>query len=267
MAHRPRLCGVRGLTRGTCQEAKMTKAIPATEVDADETYQHGWRRRNSPAGDPLDALVQRSRSSDGDDLEWPPDLLVVRRLPCARRSVSARTTLFPEGVLRRMLELDRKLARGPGVSSELSAGCFRHQRPGCTCALPRRRAGSGSTSMPRICRLEEDPGHVAAPRHGAPKEEAPEHGQYNVMQQLAYSGVTVLGHGCDQCCDRLRDLQAGAAQWWLTTAIFGGYESARADPPHRDVWHCPRASLDVHIVQVARAGFAKLLGDGHGLQA
>ena len=81
------------------------------------------------------------------------------------------------------------------------------------------------------------------------RKEAPEHGQYNVMQQMAYSGVIVLG---------FLALATGFAIYkpvqldWLT-GIFGGYQNARLI--HFIVTMSFLAFFALHIVQVVRAGF------------
>ncbi len=81
------------------------------------------------------------------------------------------------------------------------------------------------------------------------RKEAPAHGQYNVIQQIAYSSVLVMAAIV---------VATGFAifkptqLWWLTAA-FGGYESARAI--HLLMTIALVGFFLVHIVQVARSGF------------
>lgn len=81
------------------------------------------------------------------------------------------------------------------------------------------------------------------------RDKAPEHGQYNVIQQIAYTSVLIMAAIV---------VATGFAIFkptqlaWLT-AIFGGYESARAIHLIMTVLLC--SFFLVHIVQVVRSGF------------
>ena len=81
------------------------------------------------------------------------------------------------------------------------------------------------------------------------RDEAPEHGQYNVIQQIAYTSVLIMAAIV---------VATGFAIFkptqlaWLT-AIFGGYESARAI--HLIMTVALVGFFLVHVVQVARSGF------------
>ena len=81
------------------------------------------------------------------------------------------------------------------------------------------------------------------------RKEAPPHGQYNVIQQIAYSSVLVMAAIV---------VATGFAiykptqLWWLT-AIFGGYEMSRAI--HLLMTIALVSFFLVHIVQVVRSGF------------
>ena len=81
------------------------------------------------------------------------------------------------------------------------------------------------------------------------RDKAPEHGQYNVIQQIAYTSVLIMAAIV---------VATGFAIFkptqlaWLT-AIFGGYESARAIHLIMTVALC--SFFLIHIIQVVRSGF------------
>ncbi len=164
----------------------------------------------------------------------------VSRIPSVR---FGEETLFPEGFYD-VLQLDRKLARGMAfhfsfgwiflingllyVAYLAASREWRH-------LIPRRSELSNAWAV-----FLHDLGI---------RKDAPPQGKYNVLQQLAYSGVIVLG---------FLAVATGFAIYkptqlaWLTT-MFGGYQSARLI--HFVVTMSFLAFFVVHLVQVVRAGF------------
>lgn len=164
----------------------------------------------------------------------------VSRVPSIR---FGEETLFPEGFYE-VLQLDRKLARG--MAFHFSFGWL-FLINGLLYVAYLAASREWKHLIPRLADIKKVPA-VLLHDLGLRKEE-PEHGQYNVMQQLAYSGVIVLGFVA---------VATGFAIYkpvqlsWLTS-IFGGYQSARLI--HFIVTMSFLAFFAVHIVQVLRAGF------------
>lgn len=142
------------------------------------------------------------------------------------------------------LELDRKLAQG--LSFHLSFGWLLVAN-GLAYILYLAFTKEWKHIVPRLADLKNIPATIF--HDMGMKKEAPEHGQYNVMQQLAYTTVLIMAFIL---------VVTGFALFkptqlaWLVT-IFGGYESARA------IHFLMTAGLigffGLHIVQVIRAGF------------
>ena len=85
---------------------------------------------------------------------------------------------------------------------------------------------------------------------GLRKEEPARDTQYNVIQQIAYTSVLIMAAIVVATGFALfKPTQL----WWLTAA-FGGYETARAI--HLVMTFALVSFFLVHIVQVARSGFA-----------
>lgn len=164
----------------------------------------------------------------------------VSRVPWLR---FGEETFFPDGFYS-ALNLDRKLARGMAfhfsfgwlfvingllyVAYLLASREWRHLVPS--------REGLRTIKQQLL--------------HEIGRAEAPLKGQYNVMQQLAYSMVIILG---------ALAVATGFAIYkptqlaWLTT-LLGGYQSARLI--HFIVTMSFLLFFVVHLVQVIRAGFA-----------
>ncbi len=164
----------------------------------------------------------------------------VSRVPSIR---FGEETLFPEGFYD-VLQLDRKLARGMAfhfsfgwiflingllyVAYLAASREWKHVVPG------RQAFKDAWGTLLHDLRI---------------RKEVPVHGKYNALQQIAYTGVTVLG---------FLAVATGFAIYkptqlaWLTT-MFGGYTSARLI--HFVVTMSFLAFFVVHIIQVVRAGF------------
>lgn len=142
------------------------------------------------------------------------------------------------------LDLDRSLARG--LSFHLSFGWL-FVINGLLYVTYLAFSKEWKHIVPRLRDLKNIPATML--HEAGLKKEAPPHGQYNVMQQLAYTSVLVMAFII---------VATGFAIFkptqlaWLTS-LFGGYESARA------IHFLMTAGLVgfflIHIIQVARAGF------------
>lgn len=164
----------------------------------------------------------------------------VSRVPSIR---FGEETLFPEGFYD-VLQLDRKLARG--MAFHFSFGWL-FLINGLAYVLYLAYSREWKHLVPRLSELKKVPG-VMLHDIGLRKEK-PEQGQYNVMQQLAYSAVILMGFIALATGFAIyKPVQLG----WLT-AIFGGYKSARLI--HFIVTMSFMAFFVVHILQVVRAGF------------
>ena len=143
------------------------------------------------------------------------------------------------------LELDRKLAQG--LSFHLSFGWLLVAN-GAAYILYLAFTKEWKHIVPRLSDLKKVPATLF--HDMGMKDEAPEHGQYNVMQQLAYTTVLIMAFII---------VATGFALFkptqlaWLVT-IFGGYESARAI--HFLMTVGLLGFFGIHIVQVIRSGFA-----------
>lgn len=164
----------------------------------------------------------------------------VSRVPSIR---FGEETLFPEGFYD-ALQLDRKLARG--MAFHFSFGWL-FLINGLAYVVYLAASREWRHLIPRLTDLKKVPG-VLMHDIGLRKDK-PAQGQYNVMQQLAYSGVIFLGFIALATGFAIyKPVQLG----WLT-AIFGGYQSARLI--HFIVTMSFLAFFVVHILQVVRAGF------------
>ncbi len=152
-------------------------------------------------------------------------------------------TFFPDGFYE-VLQLDKKLARG--MAFHFSFGWL-FLLNGLVYVVYLAVSREWKHLVPRRADLKKIPA-VLLHDIGLRKE-APEQGQYNVMQQLAYSLVIVMGFVALATGFAIyKPVQLG----WLT-ALFGGYTSARLI--HFIVSMSFVAFFVVHIVQVVRAGF------------
>jgi thiosulfate reductase cytochrome b subunit len=189
----------------------------------------------------VDALAELS-DSDRDDLERPSHYwsFDVSRVPLIR---FGEDTLFPDGFYE-VLQLNKKLARG--MAFHFSFGWL-FLINGLAYVVYLVVSREWKHLIPRRVDLKKIPA-VLLHEIGL-REETPQRGQYNVMQQLAYSTVILMG---------FVSLATGFAIYkpvqlgWLT-AIFGGYKSARLI--HFIVTMSFMAFFVVHILQVIRAGF------------
>lgn len=164
----------------------------------------------------------------------------VSRVPSIR---FGEETLFPEGFYD-VLQLDRKLARG--MAFHFSFGWL-FLINGLAYVLYLAFSREWRHLVPRLSELKKIPA-VLMHDIGLRKDE-PEQGQYNVMQQLAYSAVILMGFVALATGFAIyKPVQLG----WLT-ALFGGYKSARLI--HFIVTMSFMAFFVVHILQVVRAGF------------
>lgn len=151
--------------------------------------------------------------------------------------------LIPNGVYE-ALELDRKLARG--LSFHFSFGWL-FVLNGIAYVLYLAFSKEWKHIVPRIADLKNIPATML--HEIGMRDTKPEHGQYNVMQQLAYTTVTVMGA---MIVATGFAIYKPTQLWWLTTA-FGGYESARAI--HFLMTVGLVGFFLIHIFQVIRAGF------------
>ena len=175
----------------------------------------------------------------------------VSRVPSIR---FGEETLFPEGFYD-VLQLDRKLARG--MAFHFSFGWL-FLINGLAYVLYLAFSKEWKHLVPRLSELKKVPG-VLLHDLGLRKDK-PAQGQYNVMQQLAYSGVIVLGFIALATGFAIyKPVQLG----WLT-AMFGGYQSARLI--HFIVTMSFMAFFVVHILQVVRAGFGNFWSMVTGFQ-
>lgn len=164
----------------------------------------------------------------------------VSRVPSIR---FGERTFFPTGFYE-ALELNQKLARG--MAFHFSFGWL-FLINGLLYVTYLAISKEWKHLVPRPSELRKVPA-VLLHDLGLRKE-APAQGQYNVMQQLAYSGVTVLG---------FLALATGFVvykpeQLGVLTSMFGGYQSARLI--HFIVSLLFVGFFVLHIVQVVRAGF------------
>ena len=175
----------------------------------------------------------------------------ISRVPSIR---FGEDTFFPDGFYE-ALQLDRKLARG--MAFHFSFGWL-FLINGLAYVLYLAYSREWKHLVPRLADLKKIPG-VLLHDIGLRKEK-PEQGQYNVMQQLAYSGVIFLGFIALATGFAIyKPVQLG----WLT-AMFGGYQSARLI--HFIVTMSFVAFFVVHILQVARAGFGNFWSMVTGFQ-
>ena len=141
-------------------------------------------------------------------------------------------------------DLDRSLARG--LSFHLSFGWL-FVINGLFYVIYLAFSKEWKHIVPRLSDLKNIKGTMM--HEVGMNDEMPDHGQYNVMQQLAYTTVIVMSAIIVATGFALfKPTQL----WWLTRA-FGGYETARA------IHFLMTAGLVgfffIHIFQVARAGF------------
>ena len=163
----------------------------------------------------------------------------VSRVPSIR---FGERTLFPEGFYD-ALQLDRKLARG--MAFHFSFGWL-FLINGLLYVTYLAASREWRHLVPRRADIKKIPA-VLLHDLGLRKDR-PAQGQYNVMQQLAYSGVIILGFlAVATGFSIYKPVQLS----WLT-AIFGGYQSARLI--HFIVTMSFLAFFVVHLVQVLRAG-------------
>ena len=151
--------------------------------------------------------------------------------------------IVPESVWQ-LLDLDRALARG--LAFHLSFGWF-FVINGVLYTLYLAFSGEWREIVPKLKSLKEIPATLL--HEMGLRKEAPSKGQYNVMQQLAYTTVLLMG---------ALILVTGFAifkpqQLAFLIEIFGGYESARTI--HFWTTIAFVGFFLVHIAQVARAGF------------
>lgn len=147
-------------------------------------------------------------------------------------------------VVYEQLDLDRKLAKG--LSFHLSFGWLLIIN-GLAYVAYLAYSKEWKHIVPRVRDLKNIPATIL---HDAGlRKEAPAHGQYNVMQQLAYTTVLIMAAII---------VATGFAIFkptqlsWLTS-MFGGYERARAI--HLLMTAGLLAFFGIHIVQVIRSGF------------
>ena len=142
------------------------------------------------------------------------------------------------------LDLDRKLARG--LSFHFSFGWL-FVLNGIAYVLYLAFSKEWKRIVPKLSDLKNVPAMMM--HEMGMKDEKPEQGQYNVMQQLAYTTVIVMAAIIVATGFAIfKPVQL----WWLTAA-FGGYETARAI--HFVMTAGITGFFFIHIFQVARAGF------------
>lgn len=151
--------------------------------------------------------------------------------------------LFPN-VFYEQLELDRSLAKG--LSFHLSFGWLLVLN-GIAYVLYLAFSKEWKHIVPRLADLKNIPATML--HEVGLRKEKPLHGQYNVMQQLAYTTVIIMA--AIIVATGFAILKPTQLAW--LTNLFGGYERARA------IHFLMTAGLFgfflIHIVQVARAGF------------
>jgi len=143
-----------------------------------------------------------------------------------------------------LLDLDRTLARG--LAFHLSFGWL-FVINGILYTLYLAFSGEWRTIVPKLQALKDIPATLL--HEMGMKKEAPAHGQYNVMQQVAYSTVLLMG---------LLIVVTGFAVFKPTQLaflinLFGGYETTRTI--HFWTTVALFSFFFIHIAQVARAGF------------
>ena len=150
---------------------------------------------------------------------------------------------LPESVWQ-LLDLDRSLARG--LAFHLSFGWF-FVINGVLYALYLAFSGEWRTIVPKLQSLRDIPATLL--HEIGLRKDAPAKGQYNVMQQLAYS--TVLAMGAIIVITGFAIFKPTQLAWLVQ--LLGGYESAR------DIHFWTTIAFVgfflVHVAQVARAGF------------
>ncbi len=148
-------------------------------------------------------------------------------------------------VVYEQLDLDRKLAKG--LSFHLSVGWLLVIN-GLAYLAYLAYSREWKHIVPRLSDLKNIPATIL--HDMGLRKEAPAHGQYNVMQQLAYTTVLIMAAVI---------VATGFAIFkptqlsWLTN-LFGGYERARAI--HFLMTAGLLAFFGIHIVQVMRSGFS-----------
>lgn len=142
------------------------------------------------------------------------------------------------------LDLDRSLAKG--LSFHLSFGWLLVLN-GIAYVLYLAYSKEWKHIVPRLADLKNIPGTML--HEVGLKKEAPLHGQYNVMQQLAYTTVLIMA--AIIVATGFAILKPTQLAW--LTGLFGGYESARAI--HFLMTAGLASFFVIHIVQVIRAGF------------
>ena len=150
---------------------------------------------------------------------------------------------LPESVWQ-LLDLDRALARG--LAFHLSFGWF-FVINGALYALYLAFSGEWREIVPKLKSVMDIPATLL--HELGLKKEAPAAGQYNVMQQLAYS--TVLAMGAVVVITGFALFKP--VQLSFIINFFGGYETTRT--VHFWVTIAFLGFFLIHIAQVARAGF------------
>jgi len=164
----------------------------------------------------------------------------VSRVPSIR---FGQDTFFPDGFYE-ALQLNSKLARG--MAFHFSFGWL-FLLNGLAYVVYLAVSREWKHLVPSFADLKKVPATLL--HDIGIRKDAPEQGQYNVMQQLAYSTVILLGFVALATGFAIyKPVQLG----WLT-AIFGGYKSARLI--HFIVTMSFVAFFMLHILQVVRAGF------------
>ena len=150
---------------------------------------------------------------------------------------------LPESVWQ-LLDLDRSLARG--LAFHLSFGWF-FVINGVLYALYLAFSGEWRTIVPKLQSLRDIPATLL--HEIGLRKDAPAKGQYNVMQQLAYSTVLVMG--AIIVITGFAIFKPTQLAWLVQ--LLGGYESAR------DIHFWTTIAFVgfflIHVAQVARAGF------------
>jgi len=142
-----------------------------------------------------------------------------------------------------LFDLDRALARG--LAFHLSFGWL-FVINGILYTLYLAFSGEWRTIVPKLRSLMDIPATLL--HEMGLKKEAPAHGQYNVMQQVAYSTVLLMG---------LVIVVTGFALFkpaQLSFLIVGSYETTRSI--HFWTTIALFSFFFIHVAQVARAGFS-----------
>jgi thiosulfate reductase cytochrome b subunit len=151
--------------------------------------------------------------------------------------------LIPQGVYD-TLDLDRKLARG--LAFHFSIGWL-FLLNGLFYVGYLAYSREWKQIVPSWSALKNVPAQMM--HEIGMRKEAPPQGQYNVMQQIAYSAVIVMG--AIVAATGFAIYKPTQLSW--LTAIFGGYETARTI--HFVMTVSFMGFFLIHIFQVVRAGF------------